>query len=778
LNVANAVQSAYVVSSQSNARVKTSGEYQTAATNTVRHRLRTTRLTELSASLLLCCFCSLAGFAATTTLTQFDVFPGYDDIVPDASWFPIVCEVKNDGPSFMGDVEVATDNNYGPGQARHMRVELPTGTLKRFTIPVFSTARGASWEVRLYDEHGKLRAEKVGLRPAKEVSSSTPILGALSRVPGSKPPVQPVTSQPLERQPPSAALLPAIFPDNPLVLEGMRSLYLSSEKAPDLKPNQVDALYSWLYDGGHLIVGVEQLTDIQSTKWLNNLFPVDLKDMKTVSRHSEIERWTKGITYDTNRAQINPQYQYNYPQPNRRKKSGKNLPPPVIGVTNPAAEAGLEGTTPTDDSKFENSPMQAAIGVLRDGKTVISAEASPLIVTAARGRGRITVLLFSPEREPFRSWKNLPTFWARVTDIPAGWYVAQQAGSMGGISSDGIFGAMLDSRQVHKLPVEWLLLLLIVYLVVIGPLDQYWLKKIGRPMLTWITFPCYVVMFSLLIYFIGYKLRAGESEWNELHVVDVLMNGDQAHLRGRTYASIYAPSNQRYLIQSPQRYATLRGEFFGYMGGSQSTEKATVVQNGDTFKAELFIPVWTSQLFVSDWWQPADAPLTATLDAKADGWDVKVDNKTEQKITDARVVIESRIFSLGQIAASESKTFHVSSDQGQGTGITNFVSNHAHNFQGVINSRQSAFGATERGRIDDLPNTTLAASFLSQVDNQESWMNTFVSPPGLDMSAEVARGAAILFAWAEDYSPVKPLYPSKPARTHKYTMFRLPITAK
>ena len=729
------------------------------------------------ASLLIVCCCVLVSSGATTTLTQFDVFPGYDDIVPDASWFPIVCEVKNDGPTFMGEVEVATDSNYGPGQTRRMRVELPTGTLKRFTIPVFSTARGASWEVRLYDEHGKVRGEKIGLRPAKEVSSSTPILGAIGRVAGARPPVQPVTSQPLERQPPSAALLTAIFPDNPLVLEGMRSLYLSSEKAPELKPNQVDALYSWLYDGGHLIVAVEQLTDVQSTKWLNNLFPIDLKDIKTVSRHSEIERWVKATNYDTNKAQINAQYGYGYPPPNtrRNKRPGKNLPPPVIAPTNPAAELPSEILTPADDSKFESSPMQAAVGNLRDGNPVVSAENSPLIVTASRGRGRITVLLFSPEREPFRSWKNLPTFWARVTDIPTNWYVSQQNGGMGGVSSDGIFGAMLDSRQVHKLPVEWLLLLLIVYLVVIGPLDQYWLKKIGRPMLTWITFPCYVVMFSLLIYFIGYKLRAGEAEWNELHIVDVLVNGDQAHLRGRTYASIYAPSNQRYLIQSPQRYATLRGEFSGYMSGGQSAEKATVVQNGDTFKAELFIPVWTSQLFVSDWWQPAEIPLAATLLPKSDGWDVKVENKTEQKISDAHIVIENRIFNLGQIAASESKTFHVS---GQGEGLTDFVSRQSQGFQGVIQSRQSAFGATERGRLDDLPNTTLAASFLSQVGNQENWMTTFVSPPGLDMSAEVARGAAVLFAWAEDYAPVKPLYPSKPSRTHKYTMFRLPLTAK
>ena len=105
---------------------------------------------------------------------------------------------------------------------------------------------------------------------------------------------------------------------------------------------------------------------------------------------------------------------------------------------------------------------------------------------------------------------------------------------------------MIDSRQVHKLPVEWLLLLLLVYLAVIGPLDQYWLKRIGRPMLTWITFPTYVVLFSLLIYFIGHKLRAGESEWNELHVVDILPNGERAELRGQTYASVYSPANQKY----------------------------------------------------------------------------------------------------------------------------------------------------------------------------------------------------------------------------------------
>ena len=66
----------------------------------------------------------------------------------------------------------------------------------------------------------------------------------------------------------------------------------------------------------------------------------------------------------------------------------------------------------------------------------------------------------------------------------------------GGLSIDGVFGALIDSRQVRKLPVQWLLLLLVVYHRH-QAVDQYWLKRIGRQMLTWITFPAYVVLFSL-----------------------------------------------------------------------------------------------------------------------------------------------------------------------------------------------------------------------------------------------------------------------------------------
>src|SRR5205823_9684111 len=58
----------------------------------------------------------------------------------------------------------------------------------------------------------------------------------------------------------------------------------------------------------------------------------------------------------------------------------------------------------------------------------------------------------------YREW-----FWAKLLEVPPGWFGPEYLNPYGGMSVDGVFGAMIDSRQVRKLPVQWLLLLLVVY---------------------------------------------------------------------------------------------------------------------------------------------------------------------------------------------------------------------------------------------------------------------------------------------------------------------------
>ena len=674
---------------------------------------------------------------------QFDVFLGYDGVVPEASWFPVICEIKNDGPTFTGVVEVQA-GNLTQGQTRRLVVELPTGTLKRVVIPVFSTARyQSSWDVRLLDSRGKVRAEQPGTRPRTQIAAETVIMGALPRTAGGLPVIRDVLGKDPLLKPAVARFQPALLPDNPLVFEGLSSLYLNSDKALELKDNQVFALLSWLNNGGHLIVAVEQPSDVTAMPWLRSTLPCELGEVITVKEHGELQRWVQS----------------------------------AAGIRGNTESSSAFSQTPSDPA-FERAELQVVSCRPRNARIVAQSGDTPLILTGRVGRGQITALLFSPEREPVHSWRNLSSFWARLADVPVRLYLNEVQMQHGGYSADGIFGALIDSKQVRKLPVEWLLLLLIVYLVVIGPLDQYWLKRIKRPMLTWITFPCYVVLFSLLIYFIGYKLRAGESEWNELHVVDVLNSKEGAELRGRTYASIYSPVNATYRVENQANSSTFRGEFQSSWSGGQNAEKADVTQNGDNFKADIFVPVWTSQLYISDWWLSAERPLEVSVAPDGSGWQVTVLNHLGRSLTNVLLAIKDRVFEVGEVAAGQTKKARFGMEQGRS--LRDFVKAHGSGFQGAVQMRQQAFGASGSGRLSDPPNTCMAASFLGELARdgqpQPGMMNSeFIAPPGLDLVSVVEHGQAVLLAWSVEYSPAKPMNLFTPRRLHKDTLWRVAV---
>jgi hypothetical protein len=345
---------------------------------------------------------------------------------------------------------------------------------------------------------------------------------------------------------------------------------------------------------------------------------------------------------------------------------------------------------------------------------------------------------------------------------------------------DGVFGAMVDTRQIRKLPIGWLLLLLLAYLIVIGPLDQYWLKKINRQMLTWITFPSYVVLFSLLIYFIGYKLRSGEMEWNELHVVDVTPHGTRADLRGRAYCSAYSPVNARYDVAADQTFSALRGEIG--QGAAQEISKAVIEQRGNGFAAQLSVPVWTSQLFVNDWWRQGTSPLHVEVVQSGSEIEVRVQNTSGKKIPSARLVHDGRQFNLGDITHGTTNRF----PRAEPMQLQNFVQNRVNQFSAVVQQRQNQFGGRESGRLEDVFENVSAASFLALANttsdggqpwNQQYW-NRFVTPPGFDLSPLINRGEAILLAWMPGELIVPPLNKFTPRYSKKDTVLRInvPVT--
>ena len=727
----------------------------------------------------------LALVATAQAELQFDVFVGYglgasDGVAAEGAWMPVTCEIYNDGPSFNGVVEL---NSTQASQRYSVAVELPTGTRKRVLIPMYVSGRWFTLEARLRDGRGKVRAQHNQLQLRLITDRNSPLIGSLSRTLGGSVTLPEKRPDNANHQlvPGVARLSPELFPDHPMALEGLSVLYLHPARAVELKAGQVTALLAWLHGGGHLIVAAEQVGEINAVPWLRQILPCEITGVAPQSDHSVLQAWLNADSRRPLPGQVVTSGPARVARPTRQRPNA----PPVV-VPNPPEATVL--TVPAEpnpfvqlptDAAFESASMLVATATLRDGKVLLGSESSPLAIQCERGRGTLTVLLFSPELEPFKSWGNRSWFWAKLGGVPIEWLGGWKFARASGASVDGVFGALIDSRQIRKLPIGWLFVLLLAYLAVIGPVDQYVLKKLNRQMLTWVTFPAYVAFFSVLIYYIGYKLRAGETEWNEFHVIDVVPHGQRADLRGHSYGSVYSPANAQYPVASDAPYATLRGERDLY---GQEMSRVEIEQQGNTFKGRLNAPIWTSQLFLTDWWRQDKLPLSVTITTGRNSEQIKVtvENLTGRRIPQACLVVNQRIYDLGELPASKTLEFHRST----GEALDTFTTRYSNQFQNAVNQRRSQFG-NEDAHLSDFYNSVSALSFVSlvkprqQPDQFQPYQQTgVVASRDFDLAACTARGDAVLLAWLPGETLVAPLNRFTPRRSHRDTMLRVIVPAK
>jgi hypothetical protein len=288
-----------------------------------------------------------------------------------------------------------------------------------------------------------------------------------------------------------------------------------------------------------------------------------------------------------------------------------------------------------------------------------------------------------------------------------------------------------------------------------------------------------------LIYLIGFHLRAGELECNELSIVDVLPNaqlarhaeasggavvGEAAVLRGQTYCSIYSPNNNSYPLKSSQRYAAIRSDNSSSTGPSQGMRGA-IIQRGNGFEAEGFVRVWTTKLFISDWLDAATNPFTVNIKPEGNRWHVTVGNLTGHSIKDARIVLRQRIFSLGELRSGTSE-YTLSPEMGRI--LLDFANQLSSSlFQGA-STRSGNF--RDKGQLSSsLAEYTMALSFSSLFNNTTGNSGTLKSPSGLDLAPYATQTQAILLAFDQGRNAGAPLAQFKAKRTQTDTLYRLTV---
>jgi hypothetical protein len=205
------------------------------------------------------------------------------------------------------------------------------------------------------------------------------------------------------------------------------------------------------------------------------------------------------------------------------------VPVEVTGV----AEASLQAVADLGGKPIAaNAPVST--GMVRRGQVLATAGSFPLVVVDRVGAGRVIYQAFDPALEPMVAWPGQATYLERLL----GQAVAEEVFDRG--NPMDMMGGALQRLPGLALPSPLVLgSLLGGYLLLVGPVTYWILKRRDRREWAWFTVPALSLLFVGGIYAAGYSKQV--SVISHLITVTRLAPGAQAASL-ESYVGVYAPS--------------------------------------------------------------------------------------------------------------------------------------------------------------------------------------------------------------------------------------------
>lgn len=644
-----------------------------------------------------------------------DVTAGFDGKAMPQSWVPVLVEFFNDGPPVEGFVEVAS-----PAPARgpiySKPVVLPTNSRKRVWLYPRVGAYVTQYNVQLVSSKGRVIAEASTQLQMIPANSFLLVSGTRSEMN-----LLPFSARGNQLNPiMTARELPVALPDDAVGLEGVHALVLSDATESEWTPGQRKALRDWVALGGHLVVSIDNADSFIKSRFWEELLPMRITGSEVAPNLDALKQLSVGAT------------------------------------------------------SVPRSECPVAIGELQRGVVRASTGNLPLVIDSTFGRGKVTLLTFNIAREPFRAWGSKEAFWRGLLELPVQESATHSSGNMvqwGGHTYDDVFRILLEARLEKYISLWWLIGLIGCYLVVIGPFD-YWLvrHKLKRPVLTWITFPCYVIGFSTLIYGIGYALKSGDSELVQASFVDIVPEAKLTH--GITISGFYSTSNRRYGFQGsvPESHFRLAASGMGdpSPGGSPLTGDTHIIETDQGYAVSLPVPIWSSKTFVTEW-SGEDLPVEVKRTDVGGAVEVDLVNHLPVKLTKVCVVENGKVHTLADVSANGSVKHRLVSDSKQS------IENWTIPLQTFLSRNLPMMGFGFRTiKPEDLPSweqVLMGSCFVEKLNLPNQQFN--VTPwRGIDLSQAMKNGDMILLAYVDDF-PINGYQPKfKPDRIQHHALLR------
>lgn len=202
-----------------------------------------------------------------------------------------------------------------------------------------------------------------------------------------------------------------------------------------------------------------------------------------------------------------------------------------------------------------------------DGQVLLTAPETPLLISASRGRGHVVVAAMDIGNDPLASWEGTPTLLRQIL-LATGWNGASVGSGIDTRSQ--LLEPAVASLPGVVLPSEGFLeIVLIVYIVVVGPANYLVLRWRRRRDLAWITVPVISIVGAAMAYGTGLGVGTHGMVANTVRIAQ--LQAGQSRAFTESYTAVYVPHGGTHV-------ATTDGGYVTGMQGLPGTETGVTVE--------------------------------------------------------------------------------------------------------------------------------------------------------------------------------------------------------
>lgn len=520
---------------------------------------------------------------------------GFDGYFKDNHLIPVRVTVENSGPNLDASIRIGLKRQDNTDTVYEHPVSLPTTSRKAFFVYIYPETFfiGRDLEISLISDDREVASTHARL---DSIRSTDRLYGILAGNPSAfnlLTGIEPANGAAFVAQ-----LTPEDLPGTSAALDVLNVIIVSDLDSGLIPPAAVQAMRDWVSEGGHLIV-------------------------------------TGGANWRTTAQGL-----------------GELLP------LSPDASASLNDLDLIQD--FANTAVTlngsafVATGRLApQAEILIGDDDLPIAARSRLGQGLVTYLSMDPSQEPFRSWDGLADLYRRLLQTPP-----QAPSWASGIRNFDLAAQAIATLPDLPAPPAWLFCgFLTLYVAALGPANYFFLRKLKRRELAWLSIPGLVILFSVLAIVTGDQMRGRQPILNRMAVIQAWPETGHARVDG--LVGVFSPRRETYQLEIgpsflahpiPSANAVTGGNWVIEQRGDQVVLPQVRTEVGGMHAVSVRGPLAAPE--VSQNLEIRRTGQTATLQGS-------VTNRSGLNLEDAVVIARGKIQRLGEVGSGETRDIHL-----------------------------------------------------------------------------------------------------------------------